>query len=134
MSMRAMRGSDAGLVRMGSQGGKPILVTSIASADSGATCQEAKYFTRWRFQLAGTFTGYSVQLYGTLDANTAKGLAANWFPLDSPAVQSGTGNVANPLTNTTQSMQYDGPLQAARAVATGTAQTGTVTVLAEAIP
>lgn len=132
--MPGMHGAEQGLVRIGSSGPKTILTTSAALADSGPQCQEGKFWTRWSFSLAGTFTGYSVQLYGTLDGATAAGTGNNWFTLPAPAEQGGTGTVANPLTNTSQSMQYAAPLLAVRAVATGTAQTGTVAVLVTATP
>ena len=129
-----MHGSEAGLVRMGSSGPKVILTTAGASGDSGPTCQEAKFWTKWAFSLAGTFTGYSVMIYGTMDPATAVGNGSNWFEIPAEAVQSGTGVEANPLTSNVQSLSYDRPLLAVRALASGPSATGSVQVLVMAVP
>jgi hypothetical protein len=131
---KGMHGAEAGLLRIGSSGPKVILTTSAASADSGPQCQEGKFWKTWTFALAGVFTNYSVTLYGTLDAATAAGTAANWFQLPSPSTDADTGTVQNPLTATNQSMEYGSALLAVRAVATGIGQTGTVSVLVNATP
>jgi hypothetical protein len=129
MSRAGMIGNEAGLVRMGNSGPKVILSTSAASADSGTgpTCAEAKFWTKWTFSLTGTFTGYSVQIYGTLDGTS-------WFLLPARSDQSGTGIEANPLTSISQSLSYDRPLKGVRAIASGVGQTGTVNVNVSAVP
>jgi len=129
-----MFGAADGLIRLGSQGPKVILTSAAGIADSGPTCQEAKFWKNWTFSLAGTFTGYSVTIYGTTDAATAAGNGNNWFVLPGPAEQSGTGIEANPLTSVTQSLSYRGPLMAVRALANGTGQTGTVNAQVLATP
>jgi hypothetical protein len=134
MGNNRMAGSPAGLVRLGSLGGKVILTTSAATANSGPTCLEANSWTNWTISLAGTFSGYSVTIYGTNDQATANGTAQNWFPLAAPADQSGTGTVVNPLTSITQQLYYGKPLRAVMAIAIGTAQTGTVSVEVQASP
>lgn len=144
-------GSGAGLISGGNAGGAAILTTSAASADSGVQLNECAGFSKWSFQLIGTFTGQSVQIYGTQDPaakyqtqNSFFGQittfvthgtaipATSWFLLDAPAVTAGTE--VNPLTAAGQSLNHGGPLVAVRAVSTGTAQTGTVTVLCTATP
>jgi len=152
VSRRAgMFGSEAGLVRID----KLILTTSAALADSGPTCLEAKAWRNWTFTLEGTFTGYSVAIYGTNDPKTAGTLPgtatppfpgdaggsfaitptqSNWFLIPAEAIQSGTGTETNPLIATAASLSYDRPLLAVRAVATGSGQTGTVSVRVAAVP
>lgn len=123
---------------------KTILSTSAASATGTPDMLEASGFNHWVFQLTGTFTNYSVAIYGTLDPNITVGqmpilntnyAAPNaaggaWFLLPAPSDQSGTGPVNNPLTTITQVLECKLPLAAVCAVATGNAQTGTVNVLA----
>lgn len=137
-----------GLGSVGTNGGVALLTTAAASFDSGVQMNEASGYTNWRFQLTGTFTGYSVQLYGTIDpaaknsivpgqslvshGDTTTVPATSWFALDAPAVAVGTES--NPLTAAGQSLKHSGPLVAVRAVATGSSQTGSVTVLGFAAP
>jgi hypothetical protein len=152
VSRRAgMFGSEAGLVRIN----KAILTTSGASADSGATCQEAKAWRNWTFTVEGTFTGYTATWYGTNDPKTAGTLPgaatppfpgdwggvvaitptqANWFLIPAEAIQTGTGVEVNPLTSTVQSLSYDRPLLAVRCVIAGSGQTGTITARVAAVP
>lgn len=126
---------------------KVILSTSAASATSAPTLwmTEAKGFSDWAFGLTGTFTGYSVQLYGCLDPNVVNDNGtpntsygnpgaggAAWFPLPAQSTE-GTGDTStfnNPLTAINQVMTYKFLLLAVCAVATGTSQTGTVNVVA----
>ena len=145
-------GQTSGLTSVGTNGGVSLLVTSVAGpVDSGVQMNEASGFTKWTFQLLGTFTGYSVQVYGTIDpaakylttpvpgqnfvphGNTAVVPATSWFPLDAPAAATGTTE-SNPLTATGQSLNHSGALVAVRVVATGTSQTGQVTVVGFATP
>ena len=123
-----MHGSNAGLERIGSTGPRVILTTSAASATSGLTCTEAKGWKNWSFSLVGTFTGYSVLIEATRDG-------VNFFTIPARADQTGTGIEANPLTTIVQSLSYDKPISGVRATATGTGQTGTVSVLqVQAVP
>lgn len=124
---RTMHGSNAGLERIGSSGPKVILTTSAASANSGLTCTEAKFWKNWSFSLAGTFTGYSVLIEATRDG-------ISWFTIPARADQTGTGIEANPLVSIAQSLSYDKPILGVRATATGTGQTGTVSVQVQATP
>ena len=144
-------GSGAGLISGGNSGGATLLTTSGASGDSGVQLNECAGFTKWSIQLIGTFTGQSVQIFGTQDP-LAKYQSANsffgpittyvphgttipltsWFPLDAPATAAGTES--NPLTSSGQSLNHSGPLVAIRAVSTGTAQTGTCSVICTATP
>jgi len=101
----------------------------------------AKRYTKWTFQLVGTFTGYSVQVLGTSDVATSGWigygptvLAQNWFLIPAEAVQAGTGIEANPLTAIIQSLSYDRPLTGVMAIFTGAAQTGTCGLLGWATP
>jgi len=144
-------GSGLGLVVGGSAGGVNLVSTSAASADSGVQLNEFDGFSKWSFQLLGTFTGYSVTIYGTNDpaakyqtqnsffgpittlvTHGATIPATSWFVLDAPATSAGTE--ANPLVAAGTSLNHSGKLVAVRAVVTGTAQTGTVTVLASVSP
>ena len=144
-------GSGLGLVVGGSAGGVTLVVTSAASADSGVQLNEFDGFSKWSFQLLGTFTGYSVTIYGTNDPaakyqtqnsffgpNTTLVMhgatipTSSWFVLDAPATSAGTET--NPLVASGTSLNHSGKLVAVRAVVTGTAQTGTVTVIAAVSP
>ena len=151
MSRRAgMFGSEAGLVRIE----KVILTTSAASADSGPTCLEAKDWRNWTFTVEGTIPGgASVTWYGTNDINTAGTLpgtatppaayggvvavtptASNWFLIPAEAIQTGTGVEANPITSPAQSLSYDRPLRAVRAVVAGNTLGNVITAKVAAVP
>ncbi|MDE2098158.1 MAG: hypothetical protein KGL39_12965 [Patescibacteria group bacterium] len=122
------------------------ILTCTATATSNPTVQmaEASGFGEWEFALTGTFTGFSVQLYGTIDPkavnddgtpNTTYGApgaaGAAWFPLPAQSTE-GTGDTSvfnNPLTAINQIMHYKGHLVAVCAVATGTSPTGTCNVV-----
>ena len=145
-------GSGAGLNRVT----KTLLTTAAALANSGIQMTEAKGFAKWEFSLNGTFTGYSVALYGTIDPGVITFPSAgpylsgpsaptvgypipgaansSWFLLPSPADQTGAGTETNPLVATGVSLYFQGPLTAVGCVATGSSQTGTVIVLAMATP
>jgi hypothetical protein len=145
-------GSGAGLTRVT----KTRLTTAAASANSGIQRLAAKAFTKWEFSLNGSFTGYSVAIYGTIDPGVitypsagpylsgpyaatagypAPGAAnSSWFLLPSPADQTGAGTETNPLVAVGVSLYFQGPLTAVGCVATGSSQTGTVSVLAMAAP
>lgn len=101
---------------------------------------EARDFTKWTFSLLGSGSGYSFTIYGTLDPlayaawknemnpnlyiNSAvkpSPPASSWFILPAPSEQSGTGSVANPLTDTAPLLQYSGTLVGVRVVLTGSA-------------
>lgn len=159
--------SGAGLNRWGEYGGVPILTTSAASATSAMIAMEAIGFSKWAFQLLGTFTGYSVVIQGTIDplayqlwqaAMQGKSVTVggtvysgpalltalpdtSWADLVAPSTEggeSGTPDAAeqfwNPLTAAGQWLYSSYPVVAVRAVATGTSQTGTLTVVGMAIP
>jgi hypothetical protein len=124
-----------------------VILTATASATSSPAVQmsEAAGYSEWNFGLTGVFTGFSVQIYGTLDPaavnddgtpNTAYGnpgaAGAAWFPLPAQATE-GTGDTSvfnNPLTAINQVLHYKGALVAVCAVATGTSPTGTCKVVA----
>jgi hypothetical protein len=147
-----MFGSEAGLVRIS----KPILTTSAATADSGPQCLEAKDWRNWTFTVEGTIPGGgSVTWYGTNDPATAGTLpgtatppfpgdyggtlavtptAANWFKIPAEAIQSGTGTEANPITSNLQSLSYDRPVLAVRAVVAGNTVGNVLTAKVAAVP
>jgi hypothetical protein len=133
--------ANGNLPSVGNTGPILIAATALASYDSGPQMLAAKRYTKWTFHLEGTFTNYSVLIYGTTDDNTAGWIGyppttfqANWFPLPAPSMQAGAGTVQNPLTAVGQSMTYVGPLVAVRAVFTGTSQTGTCGLYGFAVP
>jgi hypothetical protein len=150
--------SGAGLVRIGGVGGENILTTSAAGPTySGVKIIEGYGMQKWLFQLTGTFTGYSVSIFGTTDpaavvpsypgglynqpgsfvANPAFAAPASnpsWFLLPSPSDIAGAGTEVNPLVAAGTSLYFQGTIRACCAVATGTAQTGTVNVLVTVAP
>ena len=89
------------------------------------------------FQLTGTGTGYSVTMYGTIDADTAYNVPGNgayWFELPAPSTESGGGDAfvwSNPMTLGvgTSALYVQAPLVAVRAVSAGVVA-GTVELLA----
>jgi hypothetical protein len=121
-----MGASGAGLNRIGQRGGVPFFVSNAGTAqavsasgttDSGIQMLEGIGYTKWAFQLLGTFTGFSVAVYGTIDPVIYTSLYSNpndnldiyrgstslvpstsWFLLPAPSEQGGTGAVNNPLT------------------------------------
>jgi len=115
---------------------------------------EAIGFKTWSFQHLGGTTGYSVSIYGTIDPALYKYLdttesanfnpatlativpASSWVLLPSPAENTGTGTVANPMVSGTSNfLQFSGTLVAVRAVLTATTTpTGTGTVVGFATP
>lgn len=147
--------SNPGILTVGSHG---AVVLASQTGDTGTGygpfMVEAKGFTKWVFSLAGTFTNFSVTIYGTYDtaAKDPVSLLAsstyavpqtggNWFILPAPAEQGGaeTGVYANPLTNSStsnnpQSLYYQGPLVAVGLFIQGATSTGTVKVLGFAAP
>lgn len=131
-----------------------VLVDTTATSgtiDSGTIFTEANGFSSIGFQMvphtAGTTpSGYSAQVYGTMDpaamnadrtpntnypAPSAAGGA--WFPLPASSSQNAapdTSNYANPLTTITTPLYYRGPaLVAIRVVITATAATNGCTIL-----
>lgn len=52
---------------------------------------------KFSFQLTGAGTGYAITVYGTIDQATSFGQASNWFILPGEAVDSASGQWANPL-------------------------------------
>lgn len=127
---------------------KQIITTNAASADSGVVFFEGAGFEHYAFQLTGTFTNYTVTIYGTLDpaavvtqgqiaanaAYPAPGAAGGaWFPIPAPSEQSGTGPVVNPLTAINQVLETKVPLVAVWVHVAGASQTGSVTVVGWAI-
>ena len=97
--------------------GKTCAIFTAAGQDTGAIGfnEVPPYYKDRNFQLVGSGTGYSVQLFGTFDQNTATGVpgASEWFPL--PASLNGT---ANPMTSAASRFyHYTGSLAAVRAVA-----------------
>lgn len=129
---------------IGNKGGKVILSTSAAGTTNGSVQMvEARGYKNWMFSLAGTFTGFSVTIYGTVDPNAitdarvanpnypVPGAAGgNWFALNSGPPATSPADVVNPLTTNTQYLPFSMPLVAVCAVAVGTGPTGTVNVLA----
>lgn len=129
---------------VGSLGAKTILSTAAAgTTQSGVQMTEARGFRNWMFTLAGTFTGFSVTIYGTIDpaALLANGqpnpnypvpgaAGGNWFALNPGTSATSPADVANPLTVMTSYCPFGSPLVAVCAVAVGTAPTGTCNVLA----
>ena len=124
------------------------LFSLTAAGNSGVQLVEAAGFSDWNFQLTGTFTGFTVTLYGTLDPAVRTDLAGAsatyplpgaaggaWFALPARAVEStGDTNVFNnPLTAITQGFRYQGPLVAVIAVATVATPTGTCNCLGWAV-
>jgi hypothetical protein len=164
--------SGAGLNRVGARGGVPFfnfnpnipygpvsMVTGNGPFDSGIQMLEGVGFGKWTFQLIGTFTGYSVTVYGTIDpiilttayqnstnlnvptlalnalrGNTTLVPATSWFPLAAPSDQGGTGQNTNPLIQTGSYLFSSGNFVAVRAVITGTTATGSINVLGFATP
>ena len=115
--------------------GAILLASTSGSLTTGPLMLEAARYTKWEWYLAGTFTGFSVQVEGTADKATAGFLGqmnsptgANWFKIPAEAEQTGTGTVVNPLTAIGQSLSYDRPMLACRLVIVATASTGTVNV------
>lgn len=129
---------------VGNKGGKVILSTSAAgTTNSGVQMAEARGFKNWMFCLAGTFTGFSVTIYGTIDPNAlTDGRVANpnypvpgapggnWFALNPGPQATAPADVQNPLTANTQNCPFPQLLVAVCAVAVGSTPTGTVNVLA----
>lgn len=132
---------------------------TIWTSDSGITMAEANCYTKWAItpiiMSPGTVTSFGISIYGTVDSNAWKQWqafqiqnnsatnlvtptimpAANWFLLDAPAANTGTGNVVNPLTAFGQSLQFSGPLTALRVcLTTAFVGTATIGVSALAIP
>lgn len=152
MSRRAGTfGSEAALVRVE----KPILTTALAAADSGPTCLECKNWRNWTFTVEGTIPATaSVTWYGTNDPATAGSLpgtpntlglaygnygptpitATNWFLIPGEATQTGTGVEANPIIDNIQSLSYDRPLLAVRAVIAGNTPGNVLTAKVAAVP
>lgn len=132
MRRAGMIGSEAGLVRIE----KVILTSSATTADSGPTCLEGKNWRNWSFTVeipsGSTFgVGLLVTWYFTNDPNTAGSLpgtppilavpitAANWFKIPARTDQTGTGVEANPINAAGQSLSFDKPVLAIRAVISG---------------
>lgn len=102
-------------------------LTGATMNDSGIMMLEAGGFTKWNFSVIGAPTSFGVTILGTIDATNASFGVTNdgtsgciasssWFILDAPASQTGTGGQANPITSTTQSLQFSGPLVAIRII------------------
>lgn len=155
--------SGAQLNRWGNSGGVVLLtLNSAASAialpnygtvgtnDSGGYVG-AIGMTKWIFQKIGAGTGYTVTLLGTINpaayqAYTNGGAgdpigtsaipASDWFVLPGPSEQSGTGIIANPLTDTTPILTVSMPLVAVRAVLTAVSgtQSGVAQIVGFAVP
>lgn len=151
MRRAGMFGSEAGLVRIN----KAIITTSAATFDSGPTCLEAKNWRNWTFTVEGSLTAGAVTWYGTNDPKTAGTLPgtatppggmgtggslaitptqANWFLIPGEATQAGTGVEANPIVSNLQSLSYDRPLLAVRAVITGNTPGNVLTARVAAVP
>lgn len=125
----------------------------IWGSDTGVCMAEANGYTKWSFMpmalpstagVYGTITSFGISVYGTNDTNAWRQYqawqiqnnslynsntptmipASNWFLIDAPSAQSGTGTVANPLTAMGSSLSYANPLVAVRCVLT-TAMVGT---------
>lgn len=130
MAMKAiaeMVGQRGG-VRLFATQGAPTVVRSTGtiqlvaslSLDSGIRMPEVIGMARYGFQVLGTGTGFSVSFYGTISpviqeyidenpglitsanviGNTSIVPASDWALLSGPSTQSGTGQEANPLTQT----------------------------------
>lgn len=125
---------------------------TIGLNDSGTMLAEARDFTKWTFSLTGGGTGYSFTIYGTNDPlayaawkaafnpqaypnGTPVVPASSWFVLTNPSIQTGTGTVADPMTDSAPLLQFSGSLIAVRAVLTATSTaSGTRSVVVEAAP
>ncbi len=105
--------------------------------------------SKYTFQLVGGGTGYSVSVYGTIDPTAYLSYTQHYGSdgfegsvpatssglLPAPSEQSGTGNMANPLTSTALFLYCNMPLVAVRAVLTASATpTGSVSLIGFAIP
>ncbi len=158
-----MAGSGAGLNRVfatllslnsnAAAVGSPLTAYgAIGVNDSGMALNEAANFTKWTVSATGGGTGYSVTMYGTNDpkayAAWRQGMnpgqypggaltlpASSWFILPGPAEETGTGQIANPLTATNPQFQFSGVLLAIRAVlTTATTPSGSFVIHVEAAP
>jgi hypothetical protein len=151
--------SGAGLNRIGPQGGCPFFTVVrqglewaspiVGTTDSGPVGVEGIGFSKWGFQLLGTFTGFSVAIYGTLDpaaylaweakiqGNTVPAVpATSWALLPAPDEETGTGGTAtNPLVAAGVILPYNlSGLVAVRAVATASGATGRLQAVFFGIP
>jgi hypothetical protein len=128
----------------------------IGANDSGQLLTEARDFTKWTVTKIGAGTGYTFSVYGTNDPMAYavfryKQLgsaafpgnpgfvptlpASSWVLLPAPSDQTGTGPVANPLTDASPMMQYSGTLTGIRVVlTTKTSAAGLAQVVIEAAP
>ena len=130
---------------------------TIGVNDSGQLLTEARDFTKWTISKIGAGTGYSFSVYGTNDPlayavfrYTQLGQAAfpgnpgyvpslpasSWFLLPAPSEQSGTGSVANPISDSSPLLQYSGTITGIRVVLTAktAGATGLSQVVIEATP
>ena len=109
--------------------------------DSGAIgFQEFSAFSKIVVQRTGQGTGYVVTVYGTIDRDTAAGIAtgsaAEWQPIPSPSTEA-ANQWSNPLTDSNKLMAIDKPFAAIRftiTAASGMSQSGTVGVQVYAAP
>lgn len=126
---------------------------SVSSGNLGNGMVEAMGFSNWTFSLVGSGSGYTVSLYGTNDPAAYKAWMSTFLPstqsphgavtlpngswrlLPGPSEASGTGGIANPMTDTTPLFQFKGTLIAVRAVVTAVnLPSGNVSVVVEATP
>lgn len=123
----------SGLITVGNHAPVVIFSTSV-NGQSPPAMLEAAGYTKWTFMIDGTFTGASATIVGTIDRNTSGYIGqrsaptgTNWFTL-SPV----SGGGVNPLTSSTQQLQYNNPLIAVSVVVSGITA-GTVIVLGYAV-
>lgn len=142
---------NVGAVRVPQSGGR-VLLSAAGNAggttyDSGLQFMDAMGYPTFNFQLLGTFTGMSAQVFGTFDplaytyysapefarvfgynvpyvpwqGNVNAVPALSWFPLIAPSDQSGAGYSMNPLTAAGQVLECRQKPLAVRVVVTAAA-------------
>lgn len=132
-------GSNAATV--GNRAGKPCFAFTDVGQDSGPIGfgEAPGHYKARTFHLVGDGVGMAVKLYGTLDVNTAQGLADNWGVLPAESTQANAA-WANPLTTDETSCLYyvSAPFVAVRAVSeadgSGNPVSGSVQLLMFAAP
>lgn len=141
---------NIGAVRVPQNGGRVLVAATGLSqnVDSGVQMMDAMGYSRFVFQLLGTFTGFTATFYGTNDpalyayylanigtwqGSTTAIPTTSWFTLPAPAEQTGTGTSVNPLTSAGQLLEVRTPIMAVRCVLTSSGTgTGTCTAIGTA--
>jgi hypothetical protein len=101
-----------------------VVATFLGPGNSGAVglgfLEVPPFYKARTFQLLlGGATDVSVEIFGTLDRNTAEGNASNWEPIPAPSTEASPA-WSNPLTDAagTRMFYCNAPLAAVYAVAT----------------